>query len=1224
MLSLKIETNIAQSLNSAYVRLGASQLEIDIFKHNLADFFARFNENESEEYLKNLIADLLKNTWYKSKFEINTKDRKDLVIHNGKSAKDTVGVIIETKTIKSTERITLQDANTKSLHELILYYFDEREAKKNIEVKYLIATTGYEWFVFDENDFDKIFYRNKDFTNLYNSKKEQKKDNPFFYKQAAKLIEEMENELPCTYFNLLNFKSLKNDNEFLPLYKILSPPHLLKQPFANDSNSLNQEFYNELLHIMGLEEVKDGGKKIIIRQTKTRHDGSLIENTINLLKVQNKLAQIPNLAEFGDTEEEQIFSVGLELVITWLNRILFLKLLEGQLIKYHNNSEKHIPIHTPTPAFLHSKLIIDFNDLDELFFEVLALETHLRNQTVKEKYGNLPYLNSSLFEETELEHQTFHIHTLKHRLGMPFYEQTVLKDIHGKTLTDKKGEENQTATSTLDYLFRFLDAYDFSSEPTGQIRAESKTIINAAVLGLIFEKINGYKDGSFFTPGFITMYMCRETISRAVLQKFSKHFNETFSSLADLKSYIAAKVKWNEVYKLNAVFNTIKICDPAVGSGHFLVSAINELIAIKSELGILVDIKNNHVIQGLDINIDNDELEISYFRQTFNYNFHNDLHQNIQETIFHEKQLLIENCIFGVDINAKSVMICRLRLWIELLKNAYYLSDQTYKVSENRIGLLRLQTLPNLDINIKVGNSLVSRFDLKNNFLSKNEASRKKQTLLINKYKEAVFLYKTTNDKKLKFQVTRQIKELKEEFKDLVIPNDADYKKLKEIKGKLEQVIMTFDSKDRDEREVLVQQLAYYEKLVKEKQQSLYGNAFEWRFEFPEVLDDNGDFMGFDVVVANPPYGVKAKEKLKNYYTQTYISNEDIYTLFIQHGLRILNVNSNLGLITPTTWLTGQNYFKIRENISSNFVLTKAITLPYNIFKEAYIDTGIYFFNNPKELIDYDISTYFFPHRHKLNIKDFGNIKFGKKSITDWKSDMDLKLIFDDLAISILQKKGNEFTKLEAITKSIRGILAHKNDYSDVKIDNSFKPFFNGEANRYSLLLDKKKFVKYHEGLLEKPKDYTFFQGDRLLIRRIISRKFRVMATFTKLEFVNKKDLYVFKILNKDFAIKFVLGILNSKLISFSITKSSNSAHKDDFTQITLSELRNLPIPNIPLEAQQPFIKLVDKILKAKEKDPKADTLALETEIDQLVYQLYNLSPEEIAIVEESYKKTVV
>jgi type II restriction/modification system DNA methylase subunit YeeA len=131
-----------------------------------------------------------------------------------------------------------------------------------------------------------------------------------------------------------------------------------------------------------------------------------------------------------------------------------------------------------------------------------------------------------------------------------------------------------------------------------------------------------------------------------------------------------------------------------------LVSALNELIAIKNDLGILVD-KFGKKLKDYNIEVQNDELIITDENgELFEYNPKIKESQRIQETLFHEKQTIIENCLFGVDINPNSVKICRLRLWIELLKNAYYKSEN------------ELETLPNIDINIKNGNSLINRFGL--------------------------------------------------------------------------------------------------------------------------------------------------------------------------------------------------------------------------------------------------------------------------------------------------------------------------------------------------------------------------------------------------------------------------------------------------------------------------------------------------------------------------------
>jgi len=508
----------AKALNKAYLRQSLRRDQINLFKSGLGRMFERFRTDEHEEHLKNIVSDFLKDTWYKQTNEINTSGRTDLVIHNGKSSSDTVAVLIEVKRPGNTEMISPERPNTKALHELLHYYMQERYVKGNMEVRRLIVCNIHEWYIFDAADFERLFFQNRKFVENY-----QKWNDGLFsgdktdwlYREILKPFVENELEtLPCTYFNLKEYsRSIRkpegeDDRKLIALYKLLSPPHLLKQSFTNDANSLNREFYNELLHIIGLEEVKEKGKKLISRKAlNRRNEGSLLENIINMLKVRNKLADLGNPEQFGATEDERFFSLGLELCITWLNRILFLKLLEGQLRAYHRGNREY--------AFLNTRRIADFDELEELFFEVLARRNNERATSVQEKFVDIPYLNSALFEESDLERTTIHISALKGRLDLELHGATVLKDAAGRRLTGKK--------NTLQYLFEFLDAYDFGAEGEAEIQETPRSIINASVLGLIFEKINGYRDGSFYTPGFITMYICRETIRRAVLSRFNEN-----------------------------------------------------------------------------------------------------------------------------------------------------------------------------------------------------------------------------------------------------------------------------------------------------------------------------------------------------------------------------------------------------------------------------------------------------------------------------------------------------------------------------------------------------------------------------------------------------------------------------------------------------------------------------------------------------------------------------
>jgi hypothetical protein len=229
---------------------------------------------------------------------------------------------------------------------------------------------------------------------------------------------------------------------------------------------------------MGLKEDKKEGKKVIVRNEEVKQSASLVEETIYQLSD-------------NTTDDELLWDISLDLNITWINRIIFLKLLEAQQLQYQDKNKDY--------AFLNTNIIKDFNDLNILFFKVLAVEQNNRAENDKVKFKNVPYLNSSLFEETLNEHEWLKISSLRNE-DIDIFHLTVLKD--------ETGNKRKGKIKILDYLFEFLNAYDFSSEGTEQIQEEKKTLINASVLGLIFEKINGYKDGSYFTPGFVTSFIC--------------------------------------------------------------------------------------------------------------------------------------------------------------------------------------------------------------------------------------------------------------------------------------------------------------------------------------------------------------------------------------------------------------------------------------------------------------------------------------------------------------------------------------------------------------------------------------------------------------------------------------------------------------------------------------------------------------------------------------------
>jgi len=1189
-----------KSLNKAYLKVKPSRSEIELFKKNLIGLLDGLDESESEEHNKNDLGNFLRNTFYHPNFYINTKDRTDLVIHNGPDSKSFPAVLIEAKKPSNKgEMIRTDNLNAKAFHELILYYLRERITNHNLEIKHLIATNVYEWYVFDANFFEKTFAQNKTLVKQFTDFEEGRlagKITDFFYKEIAEpFMTSVTSEICFTWFDFREYeKPLRNDDKkddskLIALYKLLSPEHLLKLPFANDSNSLDKAFYAELLHFMGLSEIKEGSKKLIGRKPEAQRDpGSLIENAMIQIESRDMISRVSKPSQFGETVQDRLFNVSLELVITWMNRVLFLKLLEAQLIKYHKGDSSY--------SFLSSDKIHGYDALDSLFFRVLAKKIQERDPGVAALFEKVPYLNSSLFDPTDLERETIFISNLQDDSLIPIYSGTVLKNNTGKRLTG--------LLPGMDYLFAFLDAYDFSGEGAEVIQEENKTLINASVLGLIFEKINGYKDGSFFTPGFITMYMCRETIRRAVVQKFNEVKDWNCNNLDEVYD------KCGDRKEANEIINQLKICDPAVGSGHFLVSALNEIIAIKSELKILSD-SDGRRLKEYHVEVVNDELIITdEDGELFEYNPRNSESQRIQETLFHEKQTIIENCLFGVDINPNSVKICRLRLWIELLKNSYYKAESNYS---------ELETLPNIDINIKCGNSLISRYALDADI----KQALKKSKWNILSYRLAVMTYRNARGKEEKREMERLIESIKSDFETEVAANDKRFIQLKKLNGDLFTHTNQTSLFERSKKELaewnkklneLTGKIKKLETELEEiKNNKIYENAFEWRFEFPEVLSDEGDFVGFDLVIGNPPYGVKFNTIEKTLFTSCYHTIDDIYTIFFEKGLDVLKRNGNLSFITPVFWLTGDNYLSTRKLLLSKTHLEIGITLPYNIFADAYVDTGIFIFS--KEIKSLGSKVYEFDPKDKIDIVALNSLSFNLMGTNEWESSKDIKIIFNPVSRSLSNKLGRFSKKMSDLTASIRGILAETEDYSNSQVNSDYKPIFIGKLGRY-YMDDVCQYVKYGENLKEKPSSYDFFEGERLLIRRIVNRQFRIMATIATSPFVNKKDIYIFKPISTDYSCKYLLAILNSKLISFIMTKGSTSAKKDDFTQLTLNDIRQLGIPS-PTERQKFLIEdLVDKTITSKKTNPILEIPAIDKDIDQLIYELYGLTEEEIKIVE--------
>ncbi len=1150
---------------------------IENFEKEINSLLENAKRQDGEEFQKNEINEFLKNTY---DYHCNTYEKVDSAIYvDGKA-----WVLIEVKALNNRNEFPKDRENplSKAFCQMVFYFL--KEIEKNNSLKHAIICNAHEFFLFDCKDLLNLFQNDKEITKLHKNCASKEGTDPstkrFYSDLEEYLKKDFKGELRYTHFNLNS-----DDPKELPLiYQALSHEVLLKQKKTLDANTLNKDFYEELLYILGLEEQNEKGK-ILIKQSHTKNSLS------DALK-----------KEYNNLDNEEVMA----LLIAWNNRILFLRLLESLLISF-----KHFE-----KPFLTIENFKDFNALNTLFFEVLAKKNNERSKKIKEDkiLGKIPYLNSSLFDKMSLESDGHEIRLLKNE-RLEVYPKSILKK-------DKDYQEKEDF-SLLKYLFTFLHAYDFTTTPKdikdNKNTSESR-LINPSVLGLVFEKLNGYKEGSFYTPSFITSYMCKESITPIVLDKFNQKYNIECEKLKELKNYLKNSYKEDKRKEYLQLLLALRICDPAVGSGHFLVSALNEMVRIAYELGLIASLYRH------SLRLENDEIIIQHTQTggIFNYtkaHSENDPHHQIQKELFELKKSIIENCLFGVDINPNSCEITKLRLWIELLKYSYYIFEEGKNTNA-------LETLPNIDINIKCGNSLISRFSLHDN-LKKIPNIKKK----IQEYKDLVAQYKDPNPlfPLNKTDLTNKIQDLKTTF-SLEL---KDPKTKAELENAIEKHIKKYNFFALDDKSLLdglnyfIPNLFGMFKLSpKEEEEAFasygriralrkklddalsgreYQNAFEWRFEFPEVLDDEGDFLGFDCIIGNPPY-INTRELSKNNsvtkekYRQIYrevSGSYDIFILFILMGLRLQKV-SNFAWIIPNKFTSTEYGRPIFEKLKSENKIKSIVDVSYiKTFESASVYPILLIGKNNSVYSEYYIESQ------------------------------------DDLSDNNLKERTLSIANLRFITMAQYGLKFQSGttgfeaqkifSYIQSGSQQDSIPFaVSGSIDKYvcdtSRVPYMRKCFKYPHISIKVPVAKTkidFWTNEKIVIAGM-TKVIEAYYTKTPLALgVGIYAIYDFCGINP----LLILGVLNSSFMSWYARENFKDKHMSGgYLGLNKGNLEKLPMFELE-KSNQPtadkIIALVDKILALKEKDPKANTQRLEKEIDALVYQLYNLTDEEIKIIEE-------
>ncbi|MDS1345329.1 Eco57I restriction-modification methylase domain-containing protein [Planktothrix agardhii] len=893
-------------------------------------------------------------------------------------------------------------------------------------------------------------------------------------------------------------------------------------------------------------------------------------------------------------------------------------------------------------SFAHPELFYqDF--LSVLFFD--TLNTKRPDDLIELVAGKpcrIPFLNGGLFEEENKNHRNL------------IFDTNLFKN-----------------------LFNFFDQYNFTiyeDDPNDHTVA-----VDPEMLGHIFENLlEDNKDkGAYYTPKEIVHYMCQESLIEYLTTWFENQgydiINDVgfdkFSNNKQIDRILIEKLLKKNlddqdqklIKQYSAEFNNaldrVKICDPAIGSGAFPMGLLHEIFTAKQTL---------HTFE---------------FGNTTNFNASG------------VKLNIIQNSIYGVDIERGAVDIARLRFWLSLI------------VDEPEP-----KALPNLDYKIVVGNSLVSKLGDDIIDIDWEMKGSKQGNIFVDVFKPEEILKQISQEQKEFFSPDSDKKKLAADIRNLKIDLLISQLELM-VKSKGMETKPTSTGKTLTKQtEIYLQTIGWKNTITQlnklKTKPELPLHFFDWKLDFPEVMNpylfagdkdspevattnkqinalnaqidainlhlsqrninihlchlqanivqsqiviikqqlleieiQQNSSMGFDIVIGNPPYVFARDSKSKGitqadkeYYPKHYQVTEyqlNLYPLFIEKGYNLLKNKGLLDYITPNNWLTISSNKNLRKFILDNSHI-KIVNFYAKVFESADVDSSIILFeksqqNKSIELFEYTDNfysifetktNYFLQQKdYIINIEAFKNTE----------------------SLSLLEKIELQSIQIKTIADVKAGLQAYERGkgnppqteeikenrvyHSTTKINDDYIKYLDGkDVCRYYLGWSG-EYLKYGDNLASPRKDFSLFSTPRILVRQIPSPlPYSINACFTQEIILNDRNSM--NIINLQENPMLILGIFNSKLISYWFAHKFGKLQRGIFPQFKVNELATFPIPKNFGNYQQPVIKLVDEILKKKKKDVKADVSELEQKIDNLVYKLYELTYEEVKITDPEFVLT--
>ena len=771
-----------------------------------------------------------------------------------------------------------------------------------------------------------------------------------------------------------------------------------------------------------------------------------------------------------------------------------------------------------------------------------------------------------------------------------FFGEDVGRNIDLSEWYGDKRKKKVSARGIIDILKR----YNFTVEENTPF--DQDVSLDPELLGKVFENLLASynpetqttarkQTGSFYTPREIVQYMVDESLVAHLKRTVGDDLEAEYRKLIQYTDEEPNLTDEQRKAILQSIYQC-KVLDPACGSGAFPMGMLQQMVHILNRIDPdNKEWKNMMVKNAISetseayLNATDDERKemVADIERSFN--------ENVNRPDYARKLYLIENCIYGVDIQPIAIQISKLRFFISLVV------DQ--KTNDNPVDNFGIRPLPNLEAKFVAANTLIGLHNQTNLFVT-DDIKRMQDEMKVAKHK--IFGAKTVKTKrKYKDRVAQLRIQMVDELKRLRAVSDEDH-----------LMLLDWDMFDQNKA----------------------AKFFDPNWMF-------GIDGGFDIVIGNPPYGVSIKGEYRKEAVRCLgnVPDYEIYYYFIQAGRNLLVDNGTICYIIPNTWLFNTYARRFRETVLEKWNIIEILDCTkFKIFDATVLNSIITWQKSPltikRETVGY---------RKTAGSKSFEELisvpreQINKKDVLLMNQNWGLAFSLDNLTVGIVNKITQSEITIEKVFPEIsQGLIAYdkyrgqsdkiikSRAYHSFEYREGWKKWLWGEdVKRFVLSWNGQEYIDYCTGIAN-PRHPRFFTGKRLLVREITNPS--IYATITCEELYNDPAIIIVKD-NNLYPIEVVLAILNSNLATFYHFNHSPKATKGAFPKILVQDIKDFPLPAVTESQKQTILELVDKILSAKKDNPQANTGAWETELDRLVYELYGLSYDEVLVVDP---KTII